>query len=59
MVAMHKKQVRFNVISMRISDEEKLALEELTRRSQTTISELMREAMHSYTSKFEKRASRR
>ena len=43
-----KKHPRVYVISMRVSDEEKSALEELTRRSSRSISTLMREAMELY-----------
>lgn len=45
----YKKHPKYNVISMRISDEEKLALEEMTRNSSKSISRLMREAMLHYS----------
>jgi len=40
-----KEQPRYNVISMRISDEEKEALEQVTRITRKSVSDLMREAM--------------
>ncbi|MFA7406176.1 MAG: hypothetical protein WC007_19440 [Pelobacteraceae bacterium] len=45
----YKKKPKYNVVSMRISDEEKQALEELTRHSCKSISRLMREAMLLYS----------
>lgn len=45
----YKENPKYNVVSMRISDEEKLALEELTRRSSKSISRLMREAILLYS----------
>lgn len=48
-MAKMKKDVKFNVISMRVSDQERKALEEITKRSRTTISDLMREAVQCYT----------
>ncbi|NJD91536.1 MAG: CopG family transcriptional regulator [Geobacter sp.] len=44
----YKAQPKYNVLSIRVSDEEKAALEELTRRDQISISNLMREAIRSY-----------
>lgn len=52
-----KKQIKLNVVSMRISDEEKSTLDEMTRRSRTTISDLMREAMQFYASMYKKRVN--
>jgi predicted DNA-binding protein len=40
-----KERPRYNVISMRISDEEKEALEQVTRITSKSVSDLMREAM--------------
>ena len=40
-----KKDPKYNVISIRVSDEEKSALEEITRLSSKSISVLLREAM--------------
>jgi predicted transcriptional regulator len=45
----YKENPKYNVVSMRVSDEEKLALEEMTRHSSKSISRLMREAMQLYT----------
>ena len=45
----YKKHPKYNVVSMRISDEEKLVLEEMTRHSSKSISRLMREAMQQYS----------
>lgn len=47
-----KEKPKYNVISMRVSDEEKLALEELMRRSRKSISRLLREAIQQYTPRF-------
>jgi hypothetical protein len=44
----YKDQPKYNVISMRVSDAEKLVLEEMTRRSNKKISTLMREAIQLY-----------
>jgi len=43
-----KEQPRYNVLSIRVSDEEKAVLDELTRRDHISISKLMREAIRSY-----------
>jgi uncharacterized protein (DUF1778 family) len=40
-----KERPRYNVISMRVSDEEKEALEQVTRITRKSVSDLMREAM--------------
>jgi len=44
----YKEQPRYNVLSIRVSDEEKAVLDELTRRDHISISNLMREAIRSY-----------
>ncbi|NJD91187.1 MAG: CopG family transcriptional regulator [Geobacter sp.] len=44
----YKEQPKYNVLSIRVSDEEKAILEELTRRDQISISNLMREAIRNY-----------
>jgi predicted transcriptional regulator len=44
----YKAQPKYNVLSIRVSDEEKAVLEELTRRDHISISNLMREAIRSY-----------
>lgn len=40
---------KYNVVSIRISDEEKAAMEELKRQTHKNVSTLMREALHLYT----------
>lgn len=45
----YKENAKYNVVSMRVSEEEKLALEELMRKSRMTISGLMREAIQFYS----------
>jgi predicted DNA-binding protein len=45
----NKEKAKYHVVSMRVSDEEKLALEALMRRSSKSISGLMREAIQLYT----------
>ena len=52
----YKESPKYTVGSLRVSEEEKLALEELTRGSNTTISGLMREAMQLYCPQFKKKA---
>ena len=44
----YKSQPKYNVLSIRVSDEEKAVLEELTKRDHISISNLMREAIRSY-----------
>lgn len=46
----HKKNLKANVLSMRISDNEKTIIEEMVRHSQKSISTLMREAMYLHSS---------
>ena len=43
-----KKVPKYNVVSMRVNDDEKTALDELTRRSSKSVSSLMREAIKLY-----------
>jgi len=40
-----KEHPRYNVVSLRISDEEREALEDFVVRTQRSVSQLMREAM--------------
>lgn len=40
-----KENPRYNVISLRISDKERAALDDFARQSHRSVSELMREAM--------------
>lgn len=44
-----KDNPRYNVISMRVTDEEKATLEEVTRRTRKSISRIMREAILLYS----------
>ena len=44
----YKEQPKYNVVSIRVSDEEKAFLDELTRRDRTNITNLMREAIRNY-----------
>jgi predicted transcriptional regulator len=48
-MANKKKNPRYNVISIRVSDEEKAVLDAVTRNGRTSISKLMREAIRLYT----------
>jgi predicted transcriptional regulator len=54
-----KEKPKYNVVSMRISDEEKLALEEMMRQYNKSISRLMREAIQLYAPQLETRALQR
>jgi uncharacterized protein (DUF1778 family) len=45
----YKEHAKYNVISLRVSDEEKQLLEEMTRKSHKSISSLMREAILLYS----------
>ena len=51
----YKENAKYNVVCMRVSEEEKLALEELMRKSSMTVSGLMREAIQLYTPQLETR----
>lgn len=44
-----RENPRYNVISMRISDEEREALEQLMQNSRKSVSDIMREAMVMFT----------
>lgn len=48
----YKEHPKYNVVSIRVSDEEKQAFEEMTRRSNKSISSLMREAIQLYNPMF-------
>jgi predicted transcriptional regulator len=48
----YKEHPKYKVISLRVSDEEKSALEEMTRYSSKSISMLMREAILLYSPTF-------
>jgi predicted DNA-binding protein len=49
----YKENTKYNVVCMRVSEEEKLVLEELMRKSSMTVSGLMREAIQLYTPQLE------
>jgi len=44
----YKDNPKYNVVSIRVTDAEKLALEEMMRRNKKSISKLMREALLLY-----------
>ena len=44
-----KLNPRYNVVSLRITDEEKAALDEVTRRTHKSLSMVVREAIQLYT----------
>jgi predicted transcriptional regulator len=50
----YKENPKYTVVSLRVSDEEKRALEEITKLSSKSISCLMREAMQLYYPNFKK-----
>ena len=43
-----KENPRYNVVSLRLSDEEKAALDKVTRQTRKSISSIMREALEQY-----------
>ncbi len=45
----HKDNPRYNVVSLRVTDQEKAALEEVTRRTRKSLSKVMREAILLYS----------
>jgi len=49
-----REHPRYNVISMRISDEERETLQEIMQTTQKSMSDIMREAMELFKSKWEK-----
>ena len=49
-----KGSPKYHVISMRVSNEEKLALDEMAQHSCKSMSNLMREAMKLYTPRLKK-----
>ena len=54
----YKEQPKYNVVSIRVSDEEKAFLDEMTRRDRTTVTNLIREAIAFYTLYIDTSASR-
>lgn len=49
MANVHKEHPRYNVVSLRVTDAEKAALDEVTRRTRKSLSKVMREAILLYT----------
>jgi hypothetical protein len=47
-----REQARYNVISMRISDEERETLQEIMQTTQKSMSDIMREAMELFKNKW-------
>lgn len=45
----HKENPRYNVVSLRITDAEKAALDEVTKRTRKSLSTVMREAILRYS----------
>ena len=45
----HKENPRYNVVSMRVTDAEKAALDEMMRRTRKSLSMVMREAILFYS----------
>jgi hypothetical protein len=46
----YKENPRYNVVSIRVSDEEKALLKEMSKRDHGSITDLMRKAITCYTS---------
>jgi len=55
----HKTSPKYHVVSMRVKNEEKIALEELMRHSSKSVSKLMREAIQLYTPHVSSRLEQR
>jgi predicted transcriptional regulator len=49
MANIHKENPRYNVVSLRVTDAEKAALDEVTRRTRKSLSKVMREAIQLYS----------
>ncbi|BCS55884.1 ribbon-helix-helix domain-containing protein [Geobacter sp. SVR] len=49
-----RENPRYNVISMRISDEEREHLENIMEKTRLSISDIMREAMEYFTANYER-----
>jgi len=49
----YKEHPKYNVVSVRVSDEEKALLDEMTRRDRTTVTNLIREAIARYTMQYD------
>lgn len=48
-----RENPRYNVISMRVSDEERIHLENLMKTTRKSISDIMREAMEYFSAHYE------
>ena len=53
-----KEHPKYHVVSIRVSDEEKALLEEMSRRDRTNITSVMREALTVYSSYIDVNHSR-
>jgi predicted transcriptional regulator len=49
MANIHKDKPRYNVVSLRVTDAEKAALDEVTRRTRKSLSKVLREAILLYS----------
>jgi predicted DNA-binding protein len=54
-----RENPRYNVISMRVSDEEREQLESLVRQTHKSVSDIMREAMEVFTLQLERQDLRK
>lgn len=54
-----KESPKYNVVSMRVNDEEKSALEEMKRKCNKSVSRLMREAILQYAPQLATRTVQR
>ena len=54
-----RENPRYNVISMRISDEERNHLESLMNKTHKSVSDVMREAMDYFTANYEQGTANR
>lgn len=54
-----RENPRYNVISMRVSDDEREQLESLVRRTHKSVSDIMREAMTALTIELDHRDMRK
>jgi len=52
-----RENPRYNVISMRVSDEEREHLENLMSKTQKSVSDIMREAMEYFSAKYEQQTN--
>lgn len=54
----YKKNPKYNVVSIRVTDEEKAIMDELKRNGHKNMSMLLREAMNQYERQFKVSCSR-